>query len=65
VVSWLYKACLEAANNCQQAKENFKKKKRKGEKTLYKVPTCSAQEAAESPAACSAQGGEIQGKPLG
>lgn len=25
-VSWLYKACLEAANNCQQETEDFKRK---------------------------------------
>lgn len=50
-----FKACLAAANNCQQPKENFKK--RTGEKTWNQVPTCSTQKAAESPAACGAQGG--------
>lgn len=45
---------------------NRKKKKNKtGEKAWNQVPTCSAQEAAESPAACGAQGGEIQGETSG
>lgn len=57
VVSWLYKACLEAANNCQQAKENFKKKK--NIRRENQVPTCSAQGAVENPAACGAQGKRI------